>query len=172
MDEMKVIPVELPVMHPKINVRDNVMTNEALAKRLIEHFAPSGFILEPCKGDGAFYNNLPEPKDWCEIRDGRDFLEYNNKVDWIITNPPYSTFNDFLLQALAIANEIVFLVPIDKIFVSKMRVKYITDWGGIKEILLVGTGTEVGFPFGFLCGAIHFSKGFQGCTKIHWIEGA
>ena len=49
-------------------------------------------VLEPFRGDGNFYNNLPTfvRKDWCEIKDGRDFFKYQGpKPDTIITNAPF-----------------------------------------------------------------------------------
>ena len=38
---------------------DVVMTLEKSAIKIIKHFQPEGSILEPCRGDGAFYNNFP-----------------------------------------------------------------------------------------------------------------
>ena len=35
------------------------MTPEYLAKEIIEHFNPSGIILDPSRGTGAFYDNFP-----------------------------------------------------------------------------------------------------------------
>lgn len=37
------------------NPNDVVFTPDWLAKEIIEHFAPVGVCLDPCKGDGAFY---------------------------------------------------------------------------------------------------------------------
>ena len=51
-------------------------------------------VLEPFKGEGAFYDNFPEcQKDWCEITQGRDWLSYTDKIDWVITNPPFQLDN-------------------------------------------------------------------------------
>ena len=62
--------------------KDIVMTPEWLAKEIILHFSPSGIILDPCRGKGAFYDNFnTETKEWCELEEGIDFLTYNNKVD-------------------------------------------------------------------------------------------
>ena len=48
-------------------------------------------VLEPFRGDGNFYDNLPKHvrRDWCEIRQGRDFFRYDGQSDTIITNPPF-----------------------------------------------------------------------------------
>ena len=35
------------------------MTPDYLAKEIIEHFNPSGKILDPSRGEGAFYDNFP-----------------------------------------------------------------------------------------------------------------
>ena len=56
---------------------------------------PTDRLLEPFAGAGAFYDNFPaeNAKDWCEIDRGRDFFEYNEKCDVIITNPPFFTMD-------------------------------------------------------------------------------
>jgi len=68
-------------------------TPSKLAKVLIEKIPleEGDRVLEPFKGEGSFYNNLPTftINDWCEITEGRDYRENNNEVDWIITNPPF-----------------------------------------------------------------------------------
>ena len=39
-------------------------------KEIIEHYNPSGRILDPCRGEGAFYDNFnTDDKDWCELGD-------------------------------------------------------------------------------------------------------
>ena len=77
--------------------KDIVMTPEYLAKEIIEHYNPIGRILDPCRATGAFYDNFnTDDKDWCELAEEKDFLEYNEKVDWIITNPPWSKMQKFL----------------------------------------------------------------------------
>ena len=59
-------------------------------------------LLEPFSGKDAFYNEFPQEnkKEWCEIERGRDYLTSNIDCDWVITNPPYSIFNDFLPKLL------------------------------------------------------------------------
>lgn len=52
---------------------DIVYTPIAIAKEIINRYKPSGRILDPCKGSGAFYNSMPG-SDWCEITEGRKFL--------------------------------------------------------------------------------------------------
>lgn len=145
------------------NPNDDVFTPEPIAKAIIEMFKPQGTMLEPCKGKGAFLKFMPNA-DWCEITEGRDFFEYKEKVDWIITNPPYSSYDKFLEHSFELAENIVFLVPLGKVFNSWERLEKIKKWGGIKKIWIIGTGNKCGFPFGFPCGAFYFKKGYTGAN--------
>ena len=49
-----------PSFIPKHNTpeRDIIMTPEPCAIDIISHFSPTGSILDPCRGEGAFYNNI------------------------------------------------------------------------------------------------------------------
>ena len=38
--------------------QDVVMTPPETAIKILNHFKPTGKILEPCRGDGAFYNAM------------------------------------------------------------------------------------------------------------------
>ena len=135
----------------KQNQTDKVMTREDIAIKIIQHFKPKGIILEPAMGNGAFYNNFPDEERslWYEIDKGKDFFNYNNQVDWIITNPPYSIYDKFLLKSFEVADNIVFLVPLAKAFKSQKIDKEIEKYGGLKEIVMLGSGGKIGFPFGF-----------------------
>ena len=146
---------------------DKVYTPEPIAKLIISKFALSGKVLDPFKGKGAFYDNLPEDveKDWCEIDDGRDFFEYNEHVDWIISNPPYSIYDDVMEHSFEVADNIVYLVPLSKVVSSLGRIKKLYDFGGVPYIYIIGA-SRCGFPFGFPACAIHIQKGYKGDTKI------
>jgi hypothetical protein len=145
---------------------DLIMTNPDTAKWIVNYFQPQGLALEPCMGDGAFYNAFECDKDWCEITRGKDFFDYTNKVDWIITNPPFSIFDDFLLKSFDIADNIVFFCPLTKVFKGKKLDIKICEYGGIKEIIHMGGGNQHGFPFGFSTGCIHYQKNYKGDIKI------
>jgi len=155
-------------MCPKTNQpeQDVVYTPKFLAKQIIDHYNPSGIILEPCKGDGAFYDFLPEGSPWCEISLGKDFYEYTDKVDWIITNPPWSILRPFLGHAMKIqADNIVFLFNFNALM-TKARLRDIISNGyGIAEIYCVDTPSteETGWPqAGFQLGAVNIKRGHTG----------
>jgi hypothetical protein len=150
----------------KQNQTDKIMTREDVAIKIIKYFNPSGLILEPCRGSGSFYNNIQGKKDWCEIDEKRDFFDYDKKIDWIITNPPYSIYDKFLLKAFEVSNNIVFLVPLAKAFKSQKIEEAISNYGGLKEIVMLGGGGKIGFPFGFPCGCLYYKRGYKGNIKI------
>jgi hypothetical protein len=151
------------------NPNDCVFTPDEIAKKIISLFPISGKILEPCKGKGAFLKYLPDNTEWCEIKEGRDFFEYKEKVDWIITNPPYSTFNEFLDHSFELSDNVVFLAPIAKVLKSWGTIMKIKEYGGIKKIWFV-PANRCGFPFGFPCGAFHFKRGYKGCVDFEYAE--
>lgn len=80
------------------NSKDVFLTPVAVAKTMIESIpAKDGEIwFDPFLGGGVFFNNFPSnvEKDFTEIAEGRDFFTYSNKVDVIVSNPPYSILDD------------------------------------------------------------------------------
>lgn len=144
-------------------------TDSQMAKYIIEHFKPQGKVLEPFKGGGAFYDHLPEGKDWCETDEGRNFFDYNDPVDWIITNPPYSNLTEVMKHCFAISDNTVLLVPLSKIYSSAPRLRLVQTMAGIKEQLNLGPGRHIGFDIGFPFAAMHFVRGYQGPTYNTWV---
>ena len=73
-------------------------TPKELAKDLINNvpLIEGDTVLEPFKGEGAFYDSLPDwvSKDWAEIQQGRDYKSIQGKFDWVITNPPFKLENE------------------------------------------------------------------------------
>ena len=60
---------------------------------------PNDFVIEPFKGEGAFYDSFPDfvQKDWAEIEQGKDYKELTEEFDWVITNPPFRLENESLV---------------------------------------------------------------------------
>ena len=101
---------------------DCVQTPLDLAIDIVNHFKPQGAILEPCKGNGNFLQFLPGA-DWCEINEGRDFFQWSKRVDWIITNPPWSKIRDFLNHSMCVAQHIVFLMTVNHVWTKALAVE-------------------------------------------------
>ena len=121
---------------------DVVYTPDDVARDVVSFFCPSGRVLDPCKGKGAFLQYMPDA-EWCEIREGVDFFAWDKPVDWIVSNPPFN-----------------------KPFNSDRMMKEIWAWGGIVTILVIGPGAALNFPIGFCIGAVHFKKGYHGGINI------
>jgi len=141
---------------------DVVYTPVSVAIDIITWLSPSGVCLDPCKGDGAFLHNLPIGSKWCEITEGLDFFDFNEEVDWIIGNPPYSIFEDWLRHSFELAPNVCYLVPTNKVFQRLLIMEMINNYGGIKGMKVYGSGSNVGFPFGFSVGAFYFARDYKG----------
>ena len=147
---------------PTIEKREDcVQTPVSLAKTISDYFKPTGKILEPCRGEGNFLKALPEGTEWCELLEGKDFFAYEGKVDWIITNPPYSKMRKFMQKSMQISENIVFLTMINHLW-FKARLRDIKESGfGIREIVIFDTPKT--FPqSGFQMGVFYLKKGYTG----------
>lgn len=149
-----------------INPSDVVYTPLHVSKQIIDFLKPDGLILDPCKGDGSFYNQLTSGTRYCELNEGIDYFDFSEKVDWVIGNPPYSIFEEFLVKSFEISDNVSFLVPTNKIFQRQKIMNMINKYGGIKSIIIYGSGQLIGFPFGFSVGNFHFKKNYKGETKL------
>jgi hypothetical protein len=68
-------------------------TPETLARDLISKLdiTDNDVLYEPFKGEGAFYNNFPinNITYYTEIEEQLDYKNFNENIDWVITNPPF-----------------------------------------------------------------------------------
>ena len=118
----------------------------------------------------SIYEILPPNKDRCEIDKGRDFYEYNNKVDRIITNPPYSDYDNFVNHCMECADNIALLIPLAKPFSSLQRIKKMLDYGNIHSLFIFNYGaSKAGFPFWFPLSIYYFKRGYKWETEIRFI---
>ena len=158
------------------NPNDKIYTPDHIVDEVLDIFLPmiadSHTVLEPFKGEGAFYSKLPGGRtDWCEIDNGVDFLEHTGTYDWIITNPPYSTFEKMLPKMLEVADDVVVLIPTNKLLSSMPRMMEIKKSGfGIKQIHYVGSGRQIKFPFGFPVGAVHLQRDYHGSIDVTYAD--
>lgn len=156
----------------KDNVADKVYTPQFIVDEVLEIFLPrvskGQTVLEPFKGGGAFYDMLHEyGRSWCEIDEGVNFFEYDGKVDWIITNPPYSIFKEVLPKMLEVSDNIVMVIPVNKLLSSMPRLMDIDRAGFyIDHIHYLGSGRQLKFPFGFPVAAVYIKKGDSCNVKI------
>ncbi len=152
---------------------DLVYTPDELAQSIINHFNPKGYILDPCKGRGAFLYNFPEDSigDWAELSEGRNFLTFDGYItkhfDWAITNPPWSQFRPFLNKSMELADNVVFLCLINAFFM-KARLRDMQEKSfGIKEILHIKDTPPKPWPqAGIALGAVHIKRDWAGDIKF------
>ncbi|WP_423208027.1 helix-turn-helix domain-containing protein [Paracoccus yeei] len=149
--------------------QDLVMTPPELAAAVIGHFADrmAGNMLDPARGQGAFHDGLPTHLDrhWCEIGEGRDFFDWQQPVDWVMTNPPWSRLREFTRHAMRIAPNIVWLTPLTNL-TTKARLRDLGEAGfGIAE--LVRIDTPQGWPqSGFQLAAAYLRRGHAGSWTV------
>ncbi len=143
---------------------DLVYTTPVVAAAIVGRYNPTGRVLDPCEGGGAFSSLIPGCLT-CEITKGTDFFAWTELVDWIIGNPPYSILNEWLAHSFTLAQDIVYLLPIAKVFGSRVRLKAVSDFG-LVEVWAPWTGRDIGFPFGWACGAVHMRRGHKGPINI------
>ncbi len=83
----------------------------------LNKLASTGYnFFEPCKGDGAIYNYLPEKKDYCSLEEGRDYFEYTSPYDpkkIIVTNPPFKHAQKFLEKSLSEAKVVIYFLRLN-----------------------------------------------------------
>jgi hypothetical protein len=151
---------------------DIVYTPRDLAKAIIEHYRPSGKQLDPCRGDGAFYDQLVGDTDWCELTEGRDFLDYEQPVDWIISNPPWSSaaYRDIATHAFELASNVIFLIRLHNALGTYARHRaYLEQGHALKEVLVLPW--PYGWPQeGFILGAFHWQRQWTGGTTWSYLS--
>ena len=156
---------------PKTNQpeQDLVFTPDYLAEEILKHYNPSGTMLEPCRGGGDFWapmHNYTDEVRFCEITEGLDFFDFNEHVNWIITNPPWSKIRQFLDHSFKLdVDNIVYLCNVNA-FMTKARLRSIAENGyGIKEFYCVKAPKTNWPQQGFQLAATHIQKGWEGSTK-------
>lgn len=97
-------------------------TPYSLTWLLLENEKLEGTILEPAKGNGAISNIVGGTSYDIE----KDFLKETEQYDTIITNPPFSLAQEFILKAKEIARKkIIFLLPLSYLHGKK---RFDTIW--------------------------------------------
>ena len=159
------------------NPNDDIYTPEPVAKMLISkikpYILPCETLYDPFRGGGVFYNNFPKSnvKEWSEIKEGKDFFERPtyNKVGWIISNPPYSKFTEVMKHSYELADNICYLIPLNKIVSSWGRVLEMEKYGGVVKIWIL-QASKCGFPFGFPACFCWIKRGYKGKIDVELIK--
>jgi hypothetical protein len=92
------------IKHRK-TAKDVFYTPTAVARTHIASIAsePGDIWYDPFAGQKIYYNNFPgEHKLWTEISEGKDFFTFQEHVDIICSNPPYSMIDAVLDKTIAL----------------------------------------------------------------------
>ena len=104
---------------------DKIYTPLKVAKLMIDlcDIKDNDMVLDCSKGGGVFYDNYPDNcrKDYCEIEENKDFLKYKDKVDWIIGNPPYSLWKDWLNHTITITDKFCYIFGVMNLVPSRFK---------------------------------------------------
>lgn len=160
---------QMQLLKMALDPRDVVYTPEWVAADMVSFFKPSGEILEPCCGDGVFMKYLPSAK-WCEIEKGVDFFAWQTPVNYLFGNPPYNNLKEWFTHSFSIAENIVYLLPVTKIFNSYYQMMDVYEYGGIAHIRVYGAGSMLKWQMGFAIGAIHLKRNYSGEIGVSFYD--
>lgn len=106
---------------------------------------------DPFKNNGSYYNQFPnENKKWSEILEERDFFTFDEKVDIICSNPPYSMINKVLEKSVELKPRIIsYLIGINNLtakrleymenngyYITKLHMCKVFKWYGMSVIVV------------------------------------
>ena len=149
-----------------------------------EEYNDDGSYLEPCWGINKFlYNKL---KDYYtdvsgfDIIDGTgDFLKYDGKPDYIITNPPFNINLEFIEQAQKVCKKkISFIVPLNYLDTMKRYDIFHNPEFPVKSVLVYSKRISFikggGIPEKCMTGMsfcwVTWEKGYKDEPTIKWIK--
>jgi hypothetical protein len=123
----------------KISKNDIIYTPKPVALKMIEmcDITPKMKVLDPSRGGGVFYDNLPDcQKSYCEIEENKDFFNETERYDLIIGNPPYSCWTKWLKHTIKLTDKFCYIFG--TLNLTPPRLKFLFDNGfGITKIHLL-----------------------------------
>ena len=147
----------------KIKKRDNAndvfITPLPLAKKAIDmiEYKPDDIWFDPFKNDGSYYNQFPnQNKVYTEILEQKDFFDFNDKVDIICSNPPYSLMDRVIKKSIELQpHTINYLIGIGNLTarriemfekagygLTKMHMCKVFKWYGMSVIVQFEKGKD------------------------------
>jgi hypothetical protein len=92
---------------------DIFLTPRPLAKLAIDmvDVDEADVWFDPFRNTGNFYDQFPtDNKVWTELLEGRDFFEFNDKVDVICSNPPFSILDKVFEHVIELNPRVIIFV--------------------------------------------------------------
>jgi len=102
----------------------------------LNEFPSGSTIYEPASGSGAIASQL-EKAGFIVMQDdirttGKDFLECSNRHDFIVTNPPFSLFDEFVIKAKECSKKFAFIMKTN--FLGAHSRQEMGIWKGLKSL--------------------------------------
>ena len=106
---------------------------------------------DPFKNNGSYYNQFPnDNKKWSEILENKDFFQFNEKIDIICSNPPYSIIDKVLEKSVELKPRVIsYLIGINNLtpkrmeymeskgyYITKLHICKVFKWYGMSVIVL------------------------------------
>jgi len=137
----------------RIIPNDIFITPLQLAKNHIDmiQYNKDDIWYDPFKNNGSYYNQFPNKnKLWTEILDGKDFFEFNENVNIICSNPPYSLMDKVLKKSIELKpHTISYLIGIHNLttkrieymensgyYITKIHLTKVYKWFGMSVIVI------------------------------------
>lgn len=151
--------------------KDVFYTPETLVKEhlelIMEYTKEEDKWFDPFYGEGVYYNAFPTNiKKYTEIAMGKDFFDFKDEVDMIVSNPPYSMIDKVLEHSVSLKPRVIsYLIGMGNL--TAKRIEYMNKQGyGLAKLYITKVFKWYGMSF-----IIVFVKGSENCMlfdrKVH-----
>ena len=144
--------------------KDVFITPVELAKKHIDYLDANDDDIwyDPFRNSGSYYNNFPtDNKKWSEILDNKDFFEFDEPVNIIVSNPPYSFIDDILTKSVALNPRIISYL-IGQGNLTARRIEYMNNNGyGLHKLRMLKVHKWYGMSY-----IVVFEKGKDNVVDI------
>lgn len=146
--------------------KDVFYTPETLVKEhleLIMEYAKEGDKwFDPFFGDGVYYNAFQtDLKMSTEIAMGKDFFDFKDEVEMIVSNPPYSMIDRVLEHSISLKPRVIsYLIGMGNL--TAKRIEYMNKQGyGLAKLHMTKVFKWYGMSF-----IVVFVKGSENCISF------
>mgnify|MGYP003635180692 FL=1 len=125
----------------RLKPNDVVFTPPQIVDIMIEYCNyDNQLVLDPCRGKGAFYEKLNNPKKWCEISEDIDFFDFDETVQLCIGNPPYSILDKWLDHTYNICSKFCYIIGMYSLTTPRLK-KMESNGFYITKMMLINVPT-------------------------------
>ena len=144
----------------RTKANDIFITPKDLSKQHIEMIdgRDGELWLDPCRfnEEGSYYSQFPTNKDWCEINEDKDFMNYEGSPDIICCNPPYSILDIWIKKCIELNPRVIsMLIGLGNLTtrrmewlndagygLNKMKMTKVYKWYGMSVMVVFSKGEK------------------------------